>query len=729
MASTKVSNISYNDLNAGLNLWKYDESGKKYIDFESDHEAARQYFLQEVNPKTNHFYSLQEKLEFLFVNEYYEPQVWEQYGLVFDKETGKIERNEAFETIKRVYDLVYDAKPRFESYMSAYKFYTQYAMKSFDKATWLERFEDRVVANAFLLARGDLALARAIALEIVEGRLQPATPTFSNAGKAQRGEYVSCFLVRAEDNMESIARTINSALQLSKRGGGVALNLTNIREVGAPIKKIKNQSSGIIPVMKLLEDSFSYANQLGTRAGAGAVYLSIHHPDIELFLDTKRENADEKMRIKTLSLGIVVTDTVFHLAKEDKDLYLFSPYDVERVYGKPMSDISIKDNYEDMVNNAEISKKKINARKLLLSIAEVQFESGYPYLMFEDTVNDANPIEGRINMSNLCTEILQVSTPSTYNEDLSYKTVGNDISCNLASLNIAKTLENGNLPGTVDAAIRALSAISDLSDIQSVPSIAQGNRAGRAIGLGQMNLHGFFIKEDMAYGEADSLDFTNIYFMTIAYYAYKSSMQLAKETGSPFDTFKSSRYADPSYLSDKYADPSMVTPNENTQALFEKYTTYIPTSEDWSILAQEIAKHGLYNSYLQAIPPTGSISYVNYSTSSIHPVADAVETRKEGLTGRVYFPQPYVTNENFHKVQDAYAVGPTKTIDVYAEATKHVDQGLSLTLFHADGTTTRDLNKSYIYAWRKGIKTLYYGRFRQNALSGTEASECVSCSL
>ncbi|MGP5591433.1 ribonucleotide reductase N-terminal alpha domain-containing protein, partial [Corynebacterium variabile] len=171
---------------------------------------------------------------------------------------------------------------------------------------YLERYEDRVCMVALGLADGDAALASHLVDEIIDGRFQPATPTFLNIGKAQRGEPVSCFLLRIEDNMESIGRSINSALQLSKRGGGVALLLSNIREVGAPIKHIENQSSGVIPVMKLLEDSFSYANQLGARQGAGAVYLHAHHPDIMKFLDTKRENADEKIRIKTLSLGVVI---------------------------------------------------------------------------------------------------------------------------------------------------------------------------------------------------------------------------------------------------------------------------------------------------------------------------------------------------------------------------------------------------------------------------------------
>lgn len=728
MASTKlITAESPEDLNAELNLWAFAPDGSKYVNFETDKEAVRQYFLQTVNQSYMFSHTLREKLEFLFVNKYYEQEVWAQYGSLNDE--GQLD-DETYKTIKDLYKFIYSFKFRFPTYLSAFKFQTGYCMKTFDGKTWLERFEERVAANALLLGRGDIKKAYLIAEEMITGRLQTATPTFANAGKAQRGEYVSCFLLRMDDSMESISRGHNSSLQLSKRGGGVALNLTNIREYGAPIKKIEGQSSGVIPVMKMLEDAFSYANQLGARQGAGAVYLNAHHPDIMKFLDTKRENADEKTRIKTLSLGVVIPDITFELAKKNESMYLFSPYDVQRVYGKPMSDISISENYHQMVDDSRIRKSKISAREFFQTVAEVQFESGYPYLMFEDTVNRANAIGGgRINMSNLCTEILQVNTESTYNEDLSYNTVGKDISCNLASLNIAKAMEGGNLGKTVEAAVIGLSAVSDLSDIQSVPSIANGNRKSRAIGLGQMNLHGFFLKEGWDYGDENSLDFTNIYFMTVAYHAYKASMNLSKDSGSPFDGFEDSKYANSSYLADKYSEASMVVPSENTKKVFDKYGITIPSSDDWALLAEDIEEYGLYNAYLQAIPPTGSISYINYSTSSIHPVAAAVETRKEGKLGRVYFPQPYVTNENFSKVKDAYEVGYEKTIDVYAEATKHVDQGLSLTLFFPDTATTRDLNKAYIYAYSKGIKTLYYTRVRQSDLEGTENTECVACAL
>ena len=142
--------------------------------------------------------------------------------------------------------------------------------------------------------------------------------------------------------------------------------------------------------MKVLEDTFSWIDQLGSRPGSGAVYVSVHHPDVMSVLDSKRENADEKIRIKTLSVGLVVTDILFEAARKGEDIYQFSPYDVEREYGKSMSQVSITDNYEDLINNPNIRKTTISARKLLQTIAELQFESGYPYLMFEDNANRQN---------------------------------------------------------------------------------------------------------------------------------------------------------------------------------------------------------------------------------------------------------------------------------------------------------------------------------------------------
>jgi ribonucleoside-diphosphate reductase alpha chain len=707
--ATEARTLDYHALNAMLNL--YGANGELQLD--KDREAARQYFLQHVNQNTVFFHSLEEKLDYLVEEQYYEADVLAQYSFAF---------------VKALFEQAYAYKFRFPSFLGAFKYYTSYTLKTFDGKRYLERYEDRVCMVALTLARGDEALAKSLVDEIISGRFQPATPTFLNCGKRQRGELVSCFLLRIEDNMESIGRSINSALQLSKRGGGVAFLLSNIRESGAPIKRIENQSSGIIPIMKLLEDAFSYANQLGARQGAGAVYLNAHHPDILRFLDTKRENADEKIRIKTLSLGVTIPDITFELAKRNDDMYLFSPYDVERVYGVPFGDISVTEKYHEMVADARIRKHKINARAFFQTLAELQFESGYPYIMFEDTVNRANPIAGRINMSNLCSEILQVNTPTEYDDDLGYRQVGQDISCNLGSMNIAKVMDSGDIGTSVEIAIRGLTAVSEMSNLRSVPSIAEGNAKSRAIGLGQMNLHGFLAREHIYYGSEEGLDFTNLYFYSVAFHALRASNRLAIEHGETFAGFEDSTYASGTFF-DKYTDQAWLPRTEKVRHLFERSGIALPTQDDWQSLKASVMAHGLYNRNLQAVPPTGSISYINHSTSSIHPVAAKIEIRKEGKLGRVYYPAPFLNEENFDYFQDAYEIGPEKIIDTYAEASKHVDQGLSLTLFFPDTATTRDINKAQIYAWRKGIKTLYYIRLRQSALEGTEVEGCVSCTL
>src|SRR5688572_20160389 len=591
-----------------LNL--FDANGQ--IQFDKDRLAARQYFLQHVNQNTVFFHNLAEKLRYLVEEGYYEAAVLDQY---------------AFDDIKALFKQAYSKKFRFQTFLGAFKYYTSYTLKTFDGKRYLERYEDRVCMVALTLADGNEDLALHLVDEIIGGRFQPATPTFLNTGKAQRGELVSCFLLRIEDNMESIGRSINSALQLSKRGGGVAFALTNIREVGAPIKQIENQSSGVIPVMKLLEDSFSYANQLGARQGAGAVYLSAHHPDILRFLDTKRENADEKIRIKTLSLGVVVPDITFELAKNNEDMYLFSPYDVEKVYGKPFGDVPITEHYRAMVDDPRIKKTKINAREFFQTIAEIQFESGYPYIMFEDTVNRANPIKGRINMSNLCSEILQVNTPTTYNEDLSYNQIGKDISCNLGSLNIALTMDSPDFGKTVETAIRGLTSVSNQSHIASVRSIEDGNDKSHAIGLGQMNLHGYLARERVFYGSEEGIDFTNIYFYTVLFHALRASNKIAIERGETFDGFADSKYASGEFF-DKYTDAPWQPATARVQELFEASGVHVPTQADWLELKASIQEHGIYNQNLQAVPPTGSISYINNSTASIHPIASKIEIRK-----------------------------------------------------------------------------------------------------
>jgi len=293
-------------------------------------------------------------------------------------------------------------------------------------------------------------------------------------------------------------------------------------------------------------------------------------------------------------------------------------------------------------------------------------------------------------------------------------------------------MDSPDFGNTVEMAVRALTAVSDMSHIRSVPSIDQGNQDSHAIGLGQMNLHGYLCRERIYYGSEEGLDFTNIYFCTVAFHAIRASNQIAIERQQSFKGFSDSTYASGAYF-DKYVDDALAAKwqpkTERVRELFADAGIAIPTTADWAALKASVMQHGLYNQNLQAVPPTGSISYINNSTSSIHPIVSRVEIRKEGKIGRVYYPAAFMTNDNLDYYQDAYEIGPEKIIDTYAEATQHVDQGLSLTLFFRDTATTRDINKAQIYAWRKGIKTIYYIRLRQMALEGTEVQGCVSCTL
>ena len=247
-----------------------------------------------------------------------------------------------------------------------------------------------------------------------------------------------------------------------------------------------------------------------------------------------------------------------------------------------------------------------------------------------------------------------------------------------------------------------------------------------AIGLGQMNLHGYLAREEVFYGSEEGIDFTNIYFYTVLYHSIRASNLIAKERGESFVGFEDSAYASGEFF-DKYIRREWAPATQKVRKMFDG--VHIPTQQDWEQLREQVQTHGMYNQNLQAVPPTGSISYINGSTSSIHPIASKIEIRKEGKLGRVYYPAPYLTNDNLEYYQDAYEIGYEKVIDTYAAATQHVDQGLSLTLFFRDTANTRDINKAQIYAWRKGIKTIYYSRLRQLALEGTEVEGCVSCML
>ncbi|MFV0559086.1 MAG: ribonucleoside-diphosphate reductase subunit alpha, partial [Enterococcus sp.] len=499
-------------------------------------------------------------------------------------------------------------------------------------------------------------------------------------------------------------------------------------------------SSGVIPVMKLLEDSFSYSNQLGQRNGAGVVYLNVFHPDIFSFLATKKENADEKIRVKTLSLGLTVPDKYYELLKTNQPMALFSPYDVERIYQQPFSYVDLTQEYDAMVANENIKKTYINARELEQEISRLQQESGYPYILNIDTANQTNPVDGKIIMSNLCSEILQPQEPSVLAEDLSYDTIGSDISCNLGSLNIMNLLDSPNFELSIELAVRALTTVTNLTQIKQVPSIKAGNDKYHTIGLGAMGLHTALAMRQIDYGSKEALEFTEALFIAINYYSLKASLKIAQETKTTFYDFEKSNYANGSYFQPYLADNFSITSPKN-QAIF---SSILPTKNDWQELAQAVMKDGLYHRNRLAIAPNGSISYVNETSASLHPITQLVEQRQENNVGSIFYPAPLLSNETLPYYTTAYDMDQRKIIDTYAVAQKHIDQGMSLTLFmrsvlpeglyewkagKTNLMTTRDLNRLRNYAWSQGIKSLYYVRTYTEDDEIKTANECESCMI
>ena len=715
----KTENVTYYELNNQINI---PVNGQ--IPLQKDQEALEAFLEQNVQPNMVTFKSLQDRLNYMVAENYYEADFLKAYSIDF---------------MERLNQYLIDQDFHFKSFMAAYKFYAQYALKTNDNGFYLEDFKDRVFTNALYFADGDEALAMSVADEMIHQRYQPATPTFLNAGRSRRGELVSCFLLQTTDDMNSIGRTINSALQLSRIGGGVGISLSNLRGAGDPIKGIDGAASGVLPVMKLLEDSFSYSNQLGQRQGAGVVYLNVFHPDVVAFLGAKKENADEKYRLKTLSLGLTVPDKYYELVKEDADMYLFSPYSVEREYGQPFSYIDITAEYDNLVANDAIKKTKIKARDLENEISKLQQESGYPYIVNIDTANKANPIDGKIIMSNLCSEVLQVQTPSQINNRQEYDVLGTDISCNLGSTNIPNMMTSPDFGHSIETMVRSLTYVTDHSDIDVVPSVAHGNQLAHTIGLGGMGLHTYFAKNQMMYGSEESIDFTSNYFMLLNYWTLVASNKIAKERGITFDNFENSKYADGSYF-DQYLNTEWAPKTAKVKGLFDG--VFIPTQADWAALKEAIMQDGLYHQNRLAVAPNGSISYINDTSASLQPIVNRIEDRQEKKIGTIYYPAPGLSNETMPYYESAYDIDMRKVIDIYAAAQKHVDQGMSMTLFmrstipaglydwkdgRTDKMTTRDLNILRNYAHHKGIKSIYYIRTYTDDENEVGANACESC--
>lgn len=687
-----------------LNNQIVDEDGN-IKDLSKDKAAAKSYFLNHVNKKTQFFHSLREKLAFLVEEGYYEEGFLKKYS---------------HQEIKEVFNIAYDKKFRFPTYTGAFKFYNDYALKSRDGENYLERYEDRLSIVALYHADGDIKAAKRIVKLLINQDFTPATPTLLNTGRKKRGEFVSCFLLEAGDSLNDISRVNEFSMQLSKIGGGVSVNLSNLRAKGEAIKNVPNVSKGVVGVAKLLDNAFRYADQMGQRQGAGAVYLSIFHSDVEDLLNTKKLNADDDVRVKTLSLGVIIPNKMIELAKKNEDMFLFYPHTISKEYGVDFAEISSDMDkwYDKLVENSNVRKRKVSPRKLLEQIAQLQGESGYPYIMFVDNVNEKNPLVDQVRFSNLCTEILQPTITSHYGDYGQNKDqLGLDVSCNLASGHVANMIKHNSIKETVFAAMDIMNSVSEKTDIYYVPAISKANKLNRSVGFGIMGLHGFFAQNYIVYGYEESIEFVDVFFNIVNYYSLLHSMMKAKKTNKKFYRFEYSKYADGTYFEDK---KQILPTSDKLKEIFKDI--YIPTDEDWQKLKENVIEHGLFNSHRLAVAPNGSIGYVMSATPSLTPVKQIVEERTYG-NSKTYYPVPGAQEFGF-MYQTSYKMDMMKVIDVMAAAQKHIDQGISFELAITSDKTTRDLQKYYLYAHHKGLKTLYYTRTQKLSIQ-----ECEACAV
>lgn len=695
-------------------IMRRDELGQ--LSLSKDKEAIKLY-LEHIKSKTKQFSNQIARLRYLVEEDYY-IDVFKDYSE---------------ETLLELLDYAYSFGFEFQSFMAASKFYDTYALKTRDKSQWLEDFEQHNVIVSLYLAGGDVDLAKRYIKAHTLQTVQTATPTYLNAGRKHRGELASCYLFTMDDTLNSINFIRSQVSQASKIAGGVAVNLTRLRGRGATLKGVKNVGKGIVPVAKLIEGEVSYADQLGQRAGAGAAYLNIFHSDVIELLNTKKVNADEDTRLATLSIGLIVPSLFFDLAKEDKDLYMFEPYSIQEEFGKDviLDDININDWYDKFVENENVIKHKINAREMLNLIAQIQLQSGYPYIMYKDNANKNHALNelGEIKMSNLCTEIFQymhVSDIKDYNEQ---DELGQDIICNLASLNMVKSIEEKAIEESIRTGMRALTFVANNSRIEHLPTVHKANKNNRAVGLGVMSFHSMCAKNKIRYGSEESLDLLNVYCMMMDYYSLDESMKIAVERNDKFYGFDQTDYKakDGKEFGEYFYKNNRVTKNVEpiTPKIKEIFKgIYIPTKEDWQRLAREVDKNGLYNSYRLSIAPTQSISYITNCSSALTPVVDVVEKRKYG-NSETYYPMPYLSPETmWFYSPTAFDIPQEHIINVAAVAQKWIDQGVSTILFVNSEIETNKLARLYAYAHDRGLKSLYYTRNKLISIA-----ECTSCAV
>ena len=548
-----------------------------------------------------------------------------------------------------------------------------------------------------------------------ELKMTVATPTLSNAGTAFY-QLSSCFISTVDDSLWSIYDVNQKFSRVSKDGGALGIYLGKVRALNSTIRGHKNASGGVIPWIRLYNDTAVAVDQLGRRKGGATITLDIWHKDLYEFLELRTNNGDDRRKAHDIFPALSVPNLFMERLKAREEWSLFDPYEVRNLMGYSLEDyyddIDYKEfskRYLECENNPLLQRVTVPALEIMKRLMKSAVETGTPFIFFRDTVNQANPNKhaGMIYASNLCHEIAQNTSSSVITEEyvtdengmsqiITKVSAGDMVTCNLNSINLGRVTKE-ELKDTIPLQIRMLDNVITLN-MAPVLDAKITSEKYRAIGLGTSGYHHYLAKNHILWESEKHLTEVDELFEEIAYQAIKASMELAKEKGA-YPAFEGSEW--------------------QTGKYFERRAY---TSERFDKLQEEIKKYGMRNGYIMAIAPTGSTSNIAGTTAGIDPIFKKffIEEKKGSFTPKA---APDLSDDTFWYYKEAHLINQQYSIKACGVRQRHIDQAQSFNLYITPEMKAIDILNLYIRAYEEGVKTIYY--IRNQSL---EMDECTSCS-
>ena len=630
------------------------------------------------------------------------------------KEYGEEEIRELEKEIDISRDMIYD-------YAGANMFVNRYLLKYSGKI--FELPQEVFMCIAMLLAINEenrVLVAKNFYNALSLKKISLATPILANL-RVPNGNLSSCFITAMDDNIESIFYNIDTIAKISKNGGGAGLNISRIRAKNSMVNGYHNASGGVIPWIKIINDTAVAVNQQGRRAGAVTVALDSWHLDIESFLELQTENGDQRGKAYDIYPQVVVSDLFMERVEKNLEWTLLDPYEIRMKYGVELCELygeEFEKKYLEIEKDRDITLKKIvKARELFKEIMKTHIETGMPYIFFKDRANlmNHNSHVGMIGNGNLCMESFSNFSPSRDfkesidgNSGVRKVNLGEVHTCNLVSLNLAE-IEREELEKNVNIAVRILDNTIDLTKTP-IKESDKHNRNYRAIGVGTMGLADYLAREYMIYEES-ILEIDEL-FEEIALYSLKSSALLAKERGS-YPMFKGSQW--------------------DRGVFFQKdekwYLENSKYSQKWKEVFELVKEYGIRNGELTAVAPNTSTSLLMGSTASVNPTFSRfyIEKNQKGAVPRVV---KYLKDRSWF-YPEFKNVDPQTYVKIMGRIGKWTTQGVSMELIFDlnKNIRARDIYDTLMTAWKEDCKSVYYIRTIQKSTNiMNEKEECESCS-